>query len=113
MADKDKVIKSGQLTLPRILFLGVIGLVIAGMVGLGGKFLIIGYWVLTLSICGLLYLIAVDYGVHMEKIDASGPAPAALAPPETTPAGEAPRLTAAAEIRAKQRRANRPVKRRR
>jgi hypothetical protein len=80
MAEKDKVIKSGQLTLPRILFLVAVGVVIAGMVALGGKFLIIGYWVVTLTICGLLYLIAIDYGVHMEKVDLTGHAaqPAAI-----------------------------------
>ena len=112
MAEKDKVIKSGQLTLPRIIFLVAVGVVIAGMVALGGKFLIIGYWVLTLAICGLLYLIAIDYGVHMEKVDLSGhPTPAAL---EATPAAEATRVaTSSAEPRAKRRTTGRPAKRRR
>ncbi|MEN3333406.1 MAG: hypothetical protein V7641_2771 [Blastocatellia bacterium] len=111
MAEKDKVIKGGQLTLPRILFLAVIGIVIAGMVALGGKFLIIGYWVLTLAICGLLYLIAIDYGVHMEKVDLTGhPAPAAAI--EAAPAGETARGDASTEARVK-RRTSRPVKRRR
>src|SRR5689334_25102327 len=112
MAEKDKVIKSGQLTLPRILFLIVIGVVVAGMVALGGKFLIIGYWVLTLSICGLLYLIAIDYGVHMEKVDLnSHPAPTAALADAT--ASDAPRAAAATEPRAKRRNTSRPVKRRR
>jgi hypothetical protein len=111
MADKDKVIKSGQLTLPRILFLIVIGIVVAGMVALGGKFLIVGYWVLTLAICGLLYLIAIDYGVHMEKVDLTGQ-PAQTAAIDATPASETARVTAPTEPRAK-RRTSRPVKRRR
>ena len=111
MAEKDKVIKSGQLTLPRIIFLVIIGVVIAGMVALGGKFLIIGYWVLTLAICGLLYLIAIDYGVHMEKVDLTGHA-AQTAALEATPAPEATRVATTTEPRAK-RRTSRPVKRRR
>ena len=111
MAEKDKVIKSGQLTLSRLIFLAVIGVAVAGMVALGGKFLIIGYWVLTLAICGLLYLIAIDYGVHMEKVDLSAhPSPTALEP---TPAAEATRITTPAEPRAKRRTTSRPVKRRR
>jgi len=112
MADKDKVIKSGQLTLPRVLFLIVIGVVVAGMVALGGKFLIVGYWVLTLAICGLLYLIAIDYGVHMEKVDLTGQ-PAQTAAIEATPVGETARAAAPTEPRVKRRTTSRPVKRRR
>ena len=63
MAERDKVIKSGQLTLPRILFLGVVGGVIVFTVYAGGIFLTLGYWFLTIAICGLLFLIAIDYGV--------------------------------------------------
>ncbi|MFL6216290.1 MAG: hypothetical protein ACJ74J_20570 [Blastocatellia bacterium] len=111
MADKDKVIKSGQLTLPRILFLVAIGVVIAGMVALGGKFLIIGYWVLTLAICGLLYLISIDYGVHMDKVDLTSHA-APTAALEASPATDTSRVAATTEPRAK-RRTSRPVKRRR
>ena len=111
MAEKDKVIKGGQLTLPRILFLAVIGVVIAGMVALGGKFLIIGYWVLTLAICGLLYLIAIDYGVHMERVDLTGQA-AQTAAIEAAPAGETTSGASPTEARVK-RRTSRPVKRRR
>ena len=111
MAEKDKVIKSGQLTLSRLFFLAVIGVLVAGMVALGGKFLIIGYWLLTLAICGLLYLISIDYGIHMDKVDLnSHPAPTAAL--EGSPAADAPRAAAATEPRAK-RRTSRPVKRRR
>jgi len=111
MAEKDKVIKSGQLTLPRILFLIIIGVVVAGMVALGGKFLIVGYWVLTLAICGLLYLIAIDYGIHMEKVDLTSH-PAQTATIEAAPAGETARTATPTEARVK-RRTSRPVKRRR
>ena len=111
MAEKDKVIKSGQLTLPRIIFLIVIGVLVAGMVALGGKFLIVGYWVMTLAICGLLYLIAIDYGVHMEKVDLSShPAPTAAL--EAAPATDTGRAAATTTPSAK-RRTSRPVKRRR
>ena len=68
MAERDKVIKSGQLTLPRILFLIVIGGIIVFTVYAGGIFLALGYWLITLAICGLLFLIAIDYGVKMEKV---------------------------------------------
>lgn len=55
MAERDKVIKSGQLTLPRILFLAVVGGVIVFTVYAGGVYLSIGYWLLTVAICGLLF----------------------------------------------------------
>src|SRR5690242_19034268 len=111
MAEKDKVIKSGQLTLPRIIFLVIIGVVVAGMVALGGKFLIAGYWVMTLAICGLLYLIAIDYGVHMDKVDLNAhPAPTAAL--EAAPATDAGRAVATTEPRSTKRRTSRPVKRR-
>ena len=66
---EDKLIKSGQITLSRILFLGVAGGIIVATVALGGVWLTVGYWLLTLGISGLLLLIAIDYGVHMEKVE--------------------------------------------
>jgi hypothetical protein len=111
MAEKDKVIKSGQLTLPRLLFLAVIGVLIVGMVAVGGKVLIIGYWVMTLAICLLLYLIATDYGVHMEQVNLTSPPPQATV--EAAPASETARIAAPNEARVKRRSAARPVKRRR
>lgn len=111
MAEKDKVIKSGQLTLPRLLFLVAVGIVIAGMVAVGGKVLIVGYWVLTLAICVLLYLIATDYGVQIEHVNLTSP-PAPVATIDTAPTGETPRVAAPGEPRVKRRTA-RPVKRRR
>src|SRR5262245_12916498 len=72
MAERDRVIKTGQITLPRLLFLAVFGGLIVFTVYQGGVFLAIGYWLLTLAICGLLVLVAVDYGVKMDKVDAAG-----------------------------------------
>jgi hypothetical protein len=111
MAERDKVIKSGQFTLPRILFLAVIGLVLWAIVYFGGVYLSIGYWLLTLAICGLLYLIAIDYGIKMDKIDLAGqPAQAAATPDAGTIT--TPIVKAAGEARPKKRTA-RPAKRRR
>jgi len=111
MADRDKVIKSGQFTLPRILFLALIGGLIVAMVALGGKALIIGYWVMTLAICALLYLIATDYGVKMDTVNLTGQ-PAQAAAIESAPAAAEGARPAAADSRVK-RRPSRPVKRRR
>jgi hypothetical protein len=72
MAERDKVIKSGQLTLPRILFLAVIGGIIVFTVYAGGIYLTLGYWLITLALCVLLFLIAIDYGVNMEKVNLAG-----------------------------------------
>lgn len=110
MPERDRVIKSGQLTLPRILFLAAIGAFVVGTVALGGIYLTIGYWALTLAICGLLYLIAIDYGVHMEKVDVSGHA--------STQASQAIQGTASSDAKVtseprQRKRSNRPAKRRR
>lgn len=112
MAERDKVIKSGQLTLPRILFLAVVGGIIVFTVYAGGIFLSLGYWFITLAICGLLFLIAIDYGVKMEKVNLTvEPAQAAAAAIE--PAGAVPTLkTTLGEPRPKKR-ASRTAKRRR
>ena len=111
MAERDKVIKSGQLTVPRILFLAAVGGVIVFTVYAGGIYLSIGYWSLTLAICGLLFLIAIDYGVMMDKVDLSTqPVQVAAAEAPST----APGLkTSAAEARPKRRTSSRPAKRRR
>jgi hypothetical protein len=110
MAERDRVIKSGQLTLPRILFLALIGGLIVAMVALGGKALIIGYWVMTLAICVLLYLIATDYGVKMDEVNLAGQ-PAQGPAIEAAPAAEGARPSAP-DSRVK-RRTSRPAKRRR
>ena len=111
MAERDKVIKSGQLTLPRLLFLAVVGGVIVFTVYAGGVYLSIGYWLLTLAICGLLFLIAIDWGVKMDKIDLTGQSVPAAGPAEVSSIA-APVSRAAAEVRPKKRSA-RPAKRRR
>ena|SRR5262249_21711132 len=112
MAERDKVIKTGQLTLPRILFLAVVGGVIVATVALGGIWLSIGYWLLTLSICGLLFLIAMDYGVQMDRVDLSAQPAQIAATSGPAAATEGARPPAVSEVRAK-RRSSRPAKRRR
>lgn len=71
---EDKLIKSGQFTLPRLLFLAASFALIVGFVALGGKFLTIGYLLLTLVICVLLFLIAIDYGINLDKVDTTSQA---------------------------------------
>ena len=112
MAERDKVIKSGQFTIPRIAFLLLIGAILWAIVFLGGVYLSLGYWFLTLAICGLLFLIAIDYGVKMEKVSlAIEPAQAAAAM-EPTGAATPTLKTTLGEARPKKR-ASRPAKRRR
>ena len=107
---EDKVIKSGQLTLPRVVFLAACGGILFVIVAYG--WLNIGYLLLTAVLCGLLLLIAMDYGVNMEKVDLSG-APAQAA------AGDVPALTSdkpatpAVRVQPARRRTGRPAKRRR
>jgi hypothetical protein len=103
---EDKLIKSGQFTLARLLFLAGSGALIFAFVYLGGDFLKIGYLLLTAIICVLLYLVAVDYGVSMDTVDTTVKSPSlplesALA---TGPASEA--------VKAKKR-SSKTVKRRR
>src|ERR1051325_8572709 len=105
---EDKLIKSGQITWKRILFLAVSGLLIVGFVWLGGRALSIGYLLLTAAIFVLVYLLAIDYGIHLDKFEKhhhahsspDEPLLAATAPP--TPNPQTPR-----------RRVNKPTKRRR
>jgi hypothetical protein len=116
MAERDRVIKSGQLTLPRILFLALIGGLIVFTVYAGGVFLSIGYWFLTIAICGLLYLIAIDYGIKMDKVSLTSPGVPASVAAEVdsapTPSLKTTMGEAAGGARAK-RRTSRPAKRRR
>ena len=113
MAERDKVIKSGQLTLPRILFLAVVGGIIVFTVYAGGVFLSLGYWFLTIAICGLLFLIAIDYGVKMDKVNLTAETAEAgavrIEPIAATTPGLKPSL---GEARPKKR-TGRPAKRRR
>jgi hypothetical protein len=113
MAERDKVIKSGQLTVPRILFLAAVGGIIVFTVYAGGIYLSIGYWVITLAICVLLFMIAIDYGVKMDKVDLSAQPIQATAAAEATTATVQGLKTSAAEARPKRRSGSRPTKRRR
>ncbi len=63
----DRLLKRGQLTMPRLLSLAAIAGFIVASVWLGGVWLTIGYWAITLAFCLLLFLIAIDYGVEMDK----------------------------------------------
>ena len=63
----DRLLKRGQLTMPRLLSLAAIAGFIVAAVSLGGVWLTIGYWAITLGFCLLLFLIAIDYGVEMGK----------------------------------------------
>lgn len=112
MAERDKVIKSGQLTLPRIFFLIVVGGVIVFTVYAGGVYLSIGYWLLTIAICGLLFLISIDYGVKMDKVDLTAQPVQASATVESV-STIAPGVKAAAGQPRPKRRPARPAKRRR
>lgn len=66
---KDKIIKSGQFTFRRILFLAIVGGIIVGTVAMGGLWLSIGYWLITLGLIVLLLLIAFDYGVDFDRVE--------------------------------------------
>src|SRR5713226_8162969 len=112
MAERDKVIKSGQLTLPRILFLAVVGSVIVFTVYAGGVYLSIGYWLLTVAICGLLFLISIDYGIKMDKVDLTAQPAQASAAAESV-STIAPSAKAAPGQPRPKRRTSRPAKRRR
>jgi hypothetical protein len=113
MAERDKVIKSGQFTIPRLAFLLLIGVILWAIVFFGGVFLSLGYWGLTIAICGLLFLIAIDYGVKMDKVSLTvEPAQAAAASAESTSAATPSLKTTLSEARPKKR-TSRPAKRRR
>ena len=113
MAERDKVIKSGQFTIPRLAFLLLIGVILWAIVFFGGVFLSIGYWGLTIAICGLLFLIAIDYGVRMDKVSLTvEPAQAAAAAADSSGAVTASLKTTLGEPRPKKR-TSRGAKRRR
>jgi|SRR5215471_13243071 len=105
---EDKLIKSGQFTLKRFLFLVVAGLILVGVVWSGQ--LNFGYLLLTAVLCVLLLLVGMDYGVNMEKVEFG--LAAAVANPNLMPPVEAERQTAVSRGQARKR-AGKPVKRRR
>jgi len=83
----DRLLKRGQLTMPRLLSLAAIAGFIVAAVWLGGVWLTIGYWAITVAFCLLLFLIAIDYGVDMEK---AYPEHRALEPDKTEAGKDAP-----------------------
>jgi hypothetical protein len=105
---QDKLIKTGQLTFARLLFLVFCGALLFAFVALGGKFLTVGYFLVTLAICVLLFLIAIDYGVKIEKVTTSESAATPVLD-QTVPVAS---TTPTSEIKIK-RRVNKAVKRRR
>jgi hypothetical protein len=104
---KDKIIKSGQFTIRRILFLAVVGGIIVGTVAMGGLWLNIGYWLITLGLIVLLLLIAFDYGVNYEKVEVQPQQAQSLAGVEPSVVSQ---TVSEARVR---RRSSRQVKRRR
>ena len=112
---EDKVIKSGQFTLPRVFFLLLSGVVVFIIVATGR--LNIGYIMLTLILCVLLYLIATDWGVQLEDVQ-TGPMTARLdinqSPALATASPREPiaATTASEESRARRRAARQPKRRR-
>lgn len=114
----DRLLKRGQLTMPRLLSLAAIAGFIVAAVWLGGVWLTIGYWAITLAFCLLLFLIAIDYGVEMEK---AYPEHLALEPDKTgvgkaafeTKSLSEPADRLAATAHKPQLRAKRPARRRR
>jgi hypothetical protein len=109
---EDKVIKSGQFTLPRLLFLGAAGLLIVFFVARGGAWLTVGYFSMTLALCVLLFLIAIDYGVTLDKVTAQGQPASGPAPALDLSAPSEVFKPTASEPRPK-RKGSRPAKRRR
>jgi hypothetical protein len=108
---EDKVIKSGQVTLPRIIFLAICGVVLFLIISL--HLLGVGYLLLTAVLSVLLFLVAIDYGVDLDTVDfasAQGPVPAhAIASSSQAVVG----ATAPQQVLKTKRAANRPAKRRR
>ena len=92
---EDKVIKSGQLTLPRFVFLVACGVALFAIINFG--LLSIGYLLLTAVLCGLLLLIAMDYGVNMEKVDLTSNPSQAAAQAAALPQDKPASITARAQ----------------
>lgn len=106
---EDKIIKSGQFTLKRLLFLLVSGLVLVGVVWSGH--LNIGYLLLTAVLCVLLVLIAMDYGVNMEKVQFGSAMPQPN--PNIAPAVDTEKQAALSRDPRTRKRTGKPAKRRR
>jgi hypothetical protein len=107
---EDKLIKSGQFTAKRLLFLLVAGLLLVAVVWSGH--LNIGYLLLTAVLCVLLLLIAMDYGVNMEKVEFGSAAALPNPNPNLVAPADAERQATVARSQARKR-TGKPVKRRR
>jgi hypothetical protein len=103
---EDKLIKSGQFTVKRLLFLVASGGVLVVVVASGH--LNLGYMLLTAVLCVLLFLVALDYGVNMEKVQFGSAAPQPN--PNIVPTVDPDKQAAQARAR---KRTGRPAKRRR
>jgi hypothetical protein len=107
---EDKVIKSGQLTWSRLFFFLACGVAVYVIIQFG--LLNIGYLLLTAILCGLLLLIAMDYGVNIEKVDlSSNPAQAAAA--QAVALSQDKPASTAVRVQPARRRPSRAAKRRR
>jgi len=113
MAERDKIIKSGQLTVPRLLFLAAVGGIIVFTVYAGGIYLSIGYWAITIAICVLLYLIAIDYGVKMDRVDLTAQPVQAAVGAEAISSPAVSAKSSSPDARPKRKTTSRPPKRRR
>ena len=108
---EEKVIKSGQITLPRIIFLVACCAVIYFIVHFGA--LNVGYLLLTAILIGLLSLIAIDYKVQIDKVTPGAlQAQAANTSSDAAGSTSTPVLSASRDLRPKKRVA-RSAKRRR
>ena len=106
---EEKVIKSGVLTIPRLLFLAVFGVIIFLTVWSG--LLALGYWIMTLGLCGLLTLIMMDYGINKKVLDLEASPNQPGTPELQSTSSEV--VAASANAPRVRRRAGRPTKRRR
>src|SRR5262245_51143667 len=107
---EDKLIKSGQFTAKRLLFLLVAGLLLVGVVWSGH--LNLGYLLLTAVLCVLLVLVSMAYAVNMEKVAVWRAGPPLN--PEIVSAADPERQVTVAQSQSRARkRTGKPAKRRR
>lgn len=109
---KERIIKSGQFTLSRFLFLILFGALIVASVWGGGIWLTIGYWGISLGLCALLFVVSIDYGINMDKVEFRSQAVSTPVASIDTFASSPSVAEAASAARAK-RQTKRPAKRRR
>jgi hypothetical protein len=106
---EDKIIKTGQLTWPRLFFLVVCAGIFFIIITTGE--LAIGYLLVTAALCLILLFVMIDYRVKMPKIEkketAVQPAPDLLVESQASEVS-----TAVREARPR-RRSSRPARRRR